>query len=358
MKVAVIIPSYKVTKHIIGVIEQIGPEVSSIYVVDDCCPHNSGEFVKQNCRDSRVKVIRHERNLGVGGLLRMARKIRSGQYDIVFSVHKSWRTALLLKLSGIKVRYGFKEARGRMLYTKTAPRGDLNHEVLRNLAILRNIGFEPKNLDTKMQIGLSDSALEKAQNLVSPLLSEIQTGMRLITVAPGSVWLTKRWPPELFAEVVLELVKQGFGVILIGGPDDIETGKIIVKRCNLNNHSVSELPGRVLDLTGKTDLMTSVAVLSKTSLAVVNDSSPLHFASACGVPIVAIFCATSPDFGFGPWLVPSRVLGVEELSCRPCRRHGGNYCPTGTHACRSGISPETVIGAIGELLEPSLDAVS
>jgi len=50
-KIAVVIPSYKVRNHILGVISQIGPEVGRIYVVDDCCPDGSGDFVESNCRD-------------------------------------------------------------------------------------------------------------------------------------------------------------------------------------------------------------------------------------------------------------------------------------------------------------------
>lgn len=65
--VAVVIPSYKVCDHILDVIDQIGPEVSRIYVVDDCCPDGSGSFVESNCRDERVIVIRHAENQGVGG---------------------------------------------------------------------------------------------------------------------------------------------------------------------------------------------------------------------------------------------------------------------------------------------------
>lgn len=66
-KVAVIIPSFKVTGHVLGVIEKIGPEVSRIYVVDDCCPEQSGNYVEQNCRDPRVAVVRNAVNQGVGG---------------------------------------------------------------------------------------------------------------------------------------------------------------------------------------------------------------------------------------------------------------------------------------------------
>lgn len=67
LKVAVVVPSYKVTDHVLGVIEAIGPEVSRIFCVDDCCPDGSGDFIEKNNTDPRVCVLRHERNKGVGG---------------------------------------------------------------------------------------------------------------------------------------------------------------------------------------------------------------------------------------------------------------------------------------------------
>lgn len=66
-KVAVVIPSYKVVDHILGVIAAIGPECERIYVVDDCCPQQSGAYVQQHCQDVRVRLLRHDTNQGVGG---------------------------------------------------------------------------------------------------------------------------------------------------------------------------------------------------------------------------------------------------------------------------------------------------
>ena len=66
-RITVVIPCYKVTRHIIGVIESIGCEVSRIYVVDDACPDGSGKFVENHCIDPRVLVLFHEANQGVGG---------------------------------------------------------------------------------------------------------------------------------------------------------------------------------------------------------------------------------------------------------------------------------------------------
>lgn len=68
-KIAIIIPAYKVTRHIMDVLALIGPDVSKVYVVDDCCPEKSGELVMSHSVDQRVKVISHSVNLGVGGAM-------------------------------------------------------------------------------------------------------------------------------------------------------------------------------------------------------------------------------------------------------------------------------------------------
>ncbi|AIN18723.1 glycosyltransferase [Yersinia kristensenii] len=67
MKIAVVIPSYRVKNHILGVLNGIGDCVDKIYVVDDCCPDGSGNFVKENNTDDRVTILYNNINLGVGG---------------------------------------------------------------------------------------------------------------------------------------------------------------------------------------------------------------------------------------------------------------------------------------------------
>ena len=64
---AVVIPCYRVTAHILDVIQGIGNEIDLIYVVDDSCPDGSGDLVERACRDPRVRVLRHAVNQGVGG---------------------------------------------------------------------------------------------------------------------------------------------------------------------------------------------------------------------------------------------------------------------------------------------------
>ncbi|KQQ33670.1 glycosyl transferase family 2 [Duganella sp. Leaf126] len=66
-RIAVVIPCYRVRRHILGVLAAIGPEVARIYVVDDACPEQSGALVQTACHDRRVVVLHHAENRGVGG---------------------------------------------------------------------------------------------------------------------------------------------------------------------------------------------------------------------------------------------------------------------------------------------------
>jgi dolichol-phosphate mannosyltransferase len=80
-KVAVVIPCFRVRKHIASVIGEIGPEVDFIYVVDDRCPEGTGRYVSESIDDPRVRVIFNEVNLGVGGAT-LAGMARAAEDDV------------------------------------------------------------------------------------------------------------------------------------------------------------------------------------------------------------------------------------------------------------------------------------
>lgn len=67
IKVAIVIPCFKVKSQILSVLHKTYEWADKVYVVDDCCPEKTGDFVEANVNDSRVVVIRNEKNLGVGG---------------------------------------------------------------------------------------------------------------------------------------------------------------------------------------------------------------------------------------------------------------------------------------------------
>lgn len=87
LKVAVVIPCYKVRRHILDVLNQIGPEIYSIYLVDDACPEETGKWVQKNTLDNRIKVLFNAVNLGVGGaVIRGYQEAIHDHIDIVVKI--------------------------------------------------------------------------------------------------------------------------------------------------------------------------------------------------------------------------------------------------------------------------------
>jgi heptosyltransferase-2 len=148
-----------------------------------------------------------------------------------------------------------------------------------------------------------------------------------ICMAPSAVWYTKQWPAERWIELILQLKRfhPGVAVYLLGGKEDAEVcGRIAAA---VNEHDVRNMAGKLSFLES--------AVLMQTALMnYVNDSGPLHMASAVNAPVAAIFCSTLPAFGFGPLSDTSAVFETDEvLNCRPCGLHGRRSCPRKHFRC-------------------------
>ena len=87
MRICVVIPCYRVKAKIFGVLESIPHEVERIFVVDDCCPEGSGQYVEQECKDPRVTVLFHKMNQGVGGAMVSGyRAAIEGNFDCVVKI--------------------------------------------------------------------------------------------------------------------------------------------------------------------------------------------------------------------------------------------------------------------------------
>jgi heptosyltransferase-2 len=159
----------------------------------------------------------------------------------------------------------------------------------------------------------------------------VRTGIPTLCLAPGSAWATKRWPVSYFGELASAAVGRGFKVILIGGPDDIESGRIIAA-----DHS------DILNLIGNAKLLEAAYAIERSDLLIGNDSSPVHLATAVGTKSLVIFGPTVPQFGFAPPALAGDVI-ERELWCRPCTSHGSAECPVHTHDCMRDISPLAVL---------------
>ena len=103
------------------------------------------------------------------------------------------------------------------------------------------------------------------------------------------------------------------------------------------------------DLTNRTTLRETCALLHQSSVLITGDSGPMHLASGVGTPVIALFGPTTAVWGFSPAGERDRVLEMD-LTCRPCTLHGKKRCSR-DHACMKGISPDQVMHVLDEMLQ-------
>jgi heptosyltransferase-2 len=90
----------------------------------------------------------------------------------------------------------------------------------------------------------------------------------------------------------------------------------------------------VENLAGTLSFLQSAALMAGAEMNYVNDSAPLHMASAMNAPTTAVFCSTVGSFGFTPLADVQRVVETNHsLPCRPCGLHGHQACPQGHFRC-------------------------
>lgn len=283
---------------------------------------------------------------GMRGLLTTARQLRHQRFTLAAAPHKSLRTALLLALAGIPQRIGFRQSPGWFLYHRTAVRDRDRHEVERILCLLRAFGIEPEQCERRPFVTYGDAAHAKAQTLLDE--ASIHPQEPFFLVCPGSVWPTKRWTTEGYAALVTQLTRHYGRVLLCGGPDDAPVAQ-----------AVHEQAGRQgVNLVGRADLQTFMALADRARVVISNDSAPMHIAVARNVPVVALFCATTPSLGYGPYSERAVVVEKKDLFCRPCSRHGTRACPRGTEECMRLITVSDVLAGVEQLLTRNSHEVS
>jgi heptosyltransferase-2 len=127
-------------------------------------------------------------------------------------------------------------------------------------------------------------------------------------------------------------------VLLIGAPDERRDCDAIADAAGLPSTE---------NLAGELSLGDLLALISIASRVISNDSAPLHLAESVGTPVTAIFGPTVPELGFGPIGERSGVVQIDGLACRPCRIHGSDRCPIGTHECMTRITTDVLLAALG-----------
>ena len=285
---------------------------------------------------------KHRRDAGLRGILRLARRIRKGEYDVAIIPHRSLRSSLVGWRSRIPRRIGFSTSAGVRFFTDVVPYDKGMHEIDRNLSLLKPLGLTfannelPTLYPSKNDGDVVDAFLKNQKVRITSKGRKGQPAHQdslLVGIAPGSVWNTKRWPKEHFVALTKSLLEDGHSVVLIGGREDA----VLCSEIRNEMEDVS-----VVNAAGMLSLLQSAELIRRCEVLVSNDSAPMHLATGVRTPVVAIYGATVPAFGFAPRGDHSVVAEMDGLSCRPCSIHGGGRCPIKTFVCMKNLTPEIV----------------
>jgi heptosyltransferase-2 len=248
-------------------------------------------------------------------MLDLINSIRAESYDWVINCHRFFSSGLITTFSNAKVKIGFDKNPWSYFYNHKVAHQindqDVdNHEVKRNLALITP--FTDSNF-------IKPKLHPRPQDFLKLLPQEAY-----ICIAPASVWFTKQFPAEHWVELINAYADR-FTVYLLGGKSDLALCESIQQKTKTQKVHIT---------VGQLSFLESAALMSKARMNFVNDSAPLHLASAINAPVTAIFCSTTPAFGFGPLSdIAYTVETNEQLDCKPCNLHGKEACPKGHFKC-------------------------
>lgn len=251
-----------------------------------------------------------------GGIARFGsflRSLRAGRYDLTIDLQGLLRSGLMTAATGAPIRVGLASARegARWFYTHAVEGSpDRPHAVDRLLAVAARFGIAPSIPDFTPILRPADREWARRSLVAVPR-------PRLV-VNVGARWVTKRWPPESYAEVARRAVAElGAGIIAVGAAED---------RPIVDRFLKGIAPHSALDLCGATSLPGLAAIAEESDLFLSNDTGPLHLAAAAGAAVLGVFTCTRPEWTgpYGPrcrvvrtgvWCAGSCVKRCERMDC-------------------------------------------
>jgi heptosyltransferase-2 len=301
---------------------------SSIDVV--VIPRTAEIFFNHPAISRIIPYDKHVREKGILKFWNLRSRLNGKKYDLIIVPHRSLRSAILTRSLKPQVSIGFDRSAGRWLFTDIVQHNPSSHEIERNLSLLSPLKIPAIQLELP-RLYPTDKDKQAVDSVLNGLKLE-QEG-RMVAVAPGTIWNTKRWPTDKFAAVCRLISSEGCTVLLVGSREDEELCKEICEIAQTN---------KVVNTAGRFSLLQSAELIRRCKVLVSNDSAPMHLAVSVGTPVMAIFGATVPEFGFAPRGPRDIIIETKGLKCRPCSIHGGEKCPIKTFECMMKISPESV----------------
>lgn len=246
-----------------------------------------------------------------GAKLAFIRQLRAERFDTVYVLKRSLSSAIMAFLSGARRRVGFDtEGRGLLLTTRVPYRHD-RHEVDNFLAVLRADGVPVT--DDHLEAWLTAEEEQFADRFLAE--AGLAPGTPLVAVHPFAANARRAWHLDNFIELANRVQAElGARVIVFGGGRDREAMPAIT----------AGMAAPPLFAVGATTLRQTMAILSRCSCLVCNDSGVMHLAAALGTPLLAIFGPQSPT-KFGPWGKRCEII-YRGFPCSPCKQKFFTEC--------------------------------
>ena len=243
--------------------------------------------------------------------------------------------ALMCHLAGIPARLAHcRENPYQMLsdwVVESEPEQIVRHEVQRQLDLVASVDWHA----SCSRLSFSVPAL--AMRAVQANLAQHGIGARqpFILLHPGASAPSRRYPPALWAQVIMQLAQRTAWPLVLTGE---------AREAALIEEIRSASGVAVLSLAGQLDLGQLGAAIKLASVVVSNNTGPAHMAAALGTPLVDLYALTNPQHT--PWQVDSRLL-FHDVPCKFCYK---SVCPQGHNNCLSKIAPQRVVEAVRSLM--------
>lgn len=252
----------------------------------------------------------------------------------LLDLHGTPRSALLRLLWKGPVRRSVKFSLERRLFL--AGKGALYGKRLRALNVPQRYALAVEKTPPPVSalvpaMYVQDAEREWAKSFLANLSGDdvLRKTAARVALHPFAAHRDKAWPKENFTALCALIERSGLEWLVIG------TGEAL-------------FPGDERDLTNRTSLRQSAALLACCAALVTGDSGPMHMATAVGTPVIGLFGPTTREWGFYPSGARDRVL-EKELDCRPCSLHGKKPCARGGE-CLAAIRPEDVMTVLEAVL--------
>lgn len=278
-------------------------------------------------------ILYDERYAGLIGKHRLARELRERGFSSAFLLQNAFDAALLAYMAGIPERTGYSRDGRGFLLTRPIPYGGEDrriHHIEYYLELLRKSGIEAACSEPWVYLDIGERlwARGKLRELKRPVVG----------LNPGAAYgPAKEWPAERFAEVAGRVIRELDGSVVVFGKDLTDAGTHI--------SGISDDPGRLLCVAGKTSLRELSALVSECDALATNDSGPMHIGYAVKCPLAAIFGSTDPCLT-GP-VGKGNIVLRSAAECSPCFER---QCRKPRVQCMEDITVQEVFAAARALV--------